>query len=381
MLSVRNRMLHSFPLRLGQISKTPLQKIANISKAQLSSFRKVDAKLITSRSLAAVSNVKDSDNAIAGLKLIGNIVMAIPRFRKTEPYGAPFYWFLSSGDVRGNAKNGLQYQPVSGFAQRGGYKAVAAGYWCHLWSGDFSWDFEPKQYYLDSKATCVAFGENSFVVGTEGSVCQVFDPTSIYARNILCGHSGAVTSLALSEGTLVSGSKDTTCRVWDLNKDRPNLVFKEHSNEITCLAIKNGIVVSGSKDSTGKIWDLKNGKKIFDLLGHKAPITALQIENDIVVTVSDDNSCKVWSLATGECLKTYKGHTGKITSMQVYENLIATGSEDKTWKIWDMSLPQNDPVLSQTNSEVITCLQLRGKTVVIGDNNGQWQHWELGAPK
>ncbi len=322
-------------------------------------------------------NTPGEDPAIVGIELVGNTVITMARGMAGVAKGFPSFWDLKTGRLRGTGGDGMS-SPVNTFLERWGHIAAVGGTGCAVWRTDIGGVARRWAFAHDAPVNTVQLGEKVAVTGTEAATVYTWDLETGKLKAALRSHTDRVTSLALESEWLISASADKTCRVWNLHYDRPLNIFRG-AGEISAMTLKGRILVTGSKEGICAAWNVYEGKLSRMLLGHEGPITALQIieEQSLAISGSEDKTCRVWSLLDGTCLKTLEGHTAKINCLQQSENLLATGSDDKTCKIWDMA--QEEPTLLHNldYASAVTCLQLRGRAVVVGTADGTWKYTEL----
>lgn len=317
--------------------------------------------------------------AIVGIELVGNtaITMARDLAAPGGGRGVPYFWDIKTGRLKGTGGDGMS-APVNTFLERWGHVAAVGGAGCFVWRTDIGGVARKWALPHDAPVNTVQLGEKVVVTGTEAATVYAWDLDTGKLKVALRGHTGGITSLALEGEWLISASADKTCRIWNLHYDRPLNILKDFG-EVSCMSLKGRVLVTGSKGGICAAWNVHEGGLSKLLLGHEGPITALQIveEQKIAISGSEDKKCRVWSLLEGTCQKIVEGHTAKINCLQQSENLLATGSDDKTCKIWDMAQEKPTLLHNLEYASAVTCLQLRGKTLVVGTADGTLQCTEL----
>ena len=226
----------------------------------------------------------------------------------------------------------------------------------------------------------------------------------VYARLLepFKAHGDSITAIAISgDGRLaLSASYDTTLRLWDLTKANNRQVWEAysentvspasqmpkfadmvwilegHKETVTAAAISpdGRLALSVSEDGIVKLWDLRNGKEKKTLASPEDKVTGIAITPDSQrgISASHDRTVKIWDLQTGDELRTLSGHLGRVTTIAVAPDgeFALSGSDDKTLKLWNLA---NGQVITEFACDGIPCtcaIARDGKTLVVGDTEG-----------
>ncbi|KAF0304436.1 WD repeat-containing protein 86 [Amphibalanus amphitrite] len=240
---------------------------------------------------------------------------------------------------------------------------------------------------------------------------QSKDGKSIYEKESLAEHEGAINCMGLSEdgSLLVTGSDDWTARMWSTQTDDTEClgVLEGHENSVTCVALSDTFVITGSSDTTIRKWDMTRCECIFiyeGKCGHRHGIHALIFlsgdahgssdtdderdeelvaddtvtihPGDRLITGSMDTTAKSWNVDTGQLIHTFRGHKGPIVCMTTDEDAetLFTAGEDHAIKIWDIS----NGMLIRTmdgHADAILCMQVVKKLLYTGSKDKTARCW------
>ncbi|XP_019902981.2 WD repeat- and FYVE domain-containing protein 4 isoform X2 [Esox lucius] len=244
-----------------------------------------------------------------------------------------------------------------------------------LWNIYFSWGFPDNSCSFGHYTT-----EKTFAVCE--SVCDW--------GQMLC-------AACPNQATIVTAGTSSVVCVWDvsISKDKLNhmklrQVLYGHTDAVTCLAVSevHGVIVSGSCDLTCILWDLEDLTYVTQLPGHRASITALAI-NDLTgeIATCAGPSLYLWTM-TGQLLTwldtscgadVTSGHSERdilsicFTQRNEWDsrNVLVSGSADGIVRIWrtEHNRTSADP-LQEPRSPGLP------ETPVVEDGSGRGQSWE-----
>lgn len=226
----------------------------------------------------------------------------------------------------------------------------------------------------EAKINCIQVEGDLLAVGTNDTTASVWDLIT-RKRKILAEHTDEISCLSLNNQILATGSLDNTCKIWDLNLSKSKLTIAGHTDMITKVQLTGRKLVTASADKTCMLWDptITEPSVVTDPIrkfDHDAAITFMQFQQNFLVTVDSNKIGHVWNLAKGEHIRKLDGHKKKITCMQFQGDIVVTGSEDRTCRVWNIKTGNCKPI---EFNYVITSIVLRGKLLITGNEDGQYQ--------
>ncbi|KAF6742239.1 WD40-repeat-containing domain protein [Ephemerocybe angulata] len=228
-------------------------------------------------------------------------------------------------------------------------------------------------------------GSGRVIASTKHNSVHLWDAVKGVVRNVLKGHSSAVTSLAFSgDGKwIVSGSKDKTLRVWKVVEGVLFRVLKGHSGWVRSVAFSGdgSRVASGSVDMTVRVWDTLKGTETGVLKGHCGDITSVALTRDgaRIASGSADKTVRVWDGRTGIAIHVLEGHSSLVTAVGFSwdGNWIASGSNDGRVRVWDASTWVERGALEVYSSWITSVALLPdGSSVIAGSTDGSVTLWD-----
>lgn len=96
-------------------------------------------------------------------------------------------------------------------------------------------------------------------------------------------------------------------------------------------------LASGSRDKTIKVWEAKSGRCLITLVGHDNWVNDIVFHpgGKFLISASDDKSLRVWDLSNGRCYrKLLNVHDHFVTCLDMRGKTLITGSVDNTLKVW-----------------------------------------------
>jgi WD40 repeat protein len=210
-------------------------------------------------------------------------------------------------------------------------------------------------------------------------------------RQILFGHSGAVTAVALSSNgnRALSGSNDNTLRLWDLATGETLRTLKGHTDPVNAVALTadGSRALSGSWDNTLRLWDLATGETLRTLEGHTHWVEAVAVlaDGSRALSGSADGTLRLWDLATGETLRILEGHTTSyVTAVALTADgsRALSGSWDNTLRLWDLVTGEALRILEGHTSYVTAVALMADASRAL---SGSWDQtlrlWDLATGK
>lgn len=167
-------------------------------------------------------------------------------------------------------------------------------------------------------------------------------------RQILTGHTDAVTTIALScDGKLLaSGSLDGTVQLWNLRTEKRIGTFADHTAAVRTIALSadGQMLASGSDDCAVKLWHLRSGSLLRTITGHFDAVTAVMISPDRQTLLSGglDGALKLWHLNDGSLLRQFSEQSAAIGTAAISADgrKLVTCDRDQAIKLWDLPTGQ-----------------------------------------
>lgn len=233
-----------------------------------------------------------------------------------------------------------------------------------LWDTD-SMRHLAKMYGHTDRVSQVHFNNNGndIVSSSWDKTLRIWDSTTTQCKNVLAGHSAAVSCCDVNSTFIVSGSQDSIVRVWDLRTSPfAAAELKGHQEPIRCIQLgqrsakdASYVVLTGSEDKTLKLWDLRKLAPVYTLNEHKDWVRTVYFDSQKIYSGSYDCTVKMWDLKSGRCQKTFSGHQGSVNCLACDPptHRVVSGSGDGTVRIWD-SFSEKCTILIGHTMEVVS---------------------------
>lgn len=153
---------------------------------------------------------------------------------------------------------------------------------------------------------------------------------------------GECRALQHSGSALATGTNDGIVRLFDLRQPvsnhsgRPNVareLLGGHTRAVTALSFQGLEMVSGSEDGSLRIWDLRNGE-IGLAESYGGPIQSVQFDTSkVVASVAGENGVRVLSRPTGEH-RISAIEESLVTSAKYMKGYLVTGRENGDVGVW-----------------------------------------------
>lgn len=153
---------------------------------------------------------------------------------------------------------------------------------------------------------------------------------------------GECQALQHSGSALATGTNDGIVRLFDLRQPvsnhsgRPNVareLLGGHTRAVTALSFQGLEMVSGSEDGSLRIWDLRNGE-IGLAESYGGPIQSVQFDTSkVVASVSGENGVRVLSRPTAEH-RISAIEDSLVTSAKYMKGYLVTGRENGDVGVW-----------------------------------------------
>jgi WD40 repeat protein len=274
-------------------------------------------------------------------------------------------------------------------------------------SGISSVTFSP-----DGKLVVVAAGDHTAII---------LDAASGNSIRVLSGHRDVVERAIFSpDGKTVltlGGGSDRTVRLWNVETGKQifsvpaglgftSLFFLPDGqsfyaddnvyNASDGLLVQNsgigGATLAISSDGktslsgsnpTGQLRDTSTGQVLQSFSGHTDSIVSAAFSGDgkWLVTGSKDNTARVWEVASGKQTLLLSGNTSQVDSVAFSPDgaKVLTGSN--TARLWNITNDNQQLIVSAPAGITASALAQDGKTIVIGDENGNTSLWDLNTGK
>jgi WD40 repeat protein/serine/threonine protein kinase len=246
-------------------------------------------------------------------------------------------------------------------------------------------DILSATYSPDGKILAVAGGRN-----IRDNNIYVLDAFTLTEKQVLKGHSGAVTDLAFSNNTvLISVSADGTVRIWNLetaeNIQTFNHKFSSQSVSIAISPDGNKVAVGGKDVSTITIWDPHSGMQIGGpLTGHADGVLSLAFSprGNILASGSQDKTILLWDVNLQQPVASpYTGHTDWIIDLSFSPDgsMLASSSADNTILLWDTAShrPTSQPLLGHTDWITSIAFNSAGTLLASGSHDKTILLWDV----
>ncbi|MCS6863764.1 MAG: hypothetical protein RMJ56_17155 [Gemmataceae bacterium] len=127
---------------------------------------------------------------------------------------------------------------------------------------------------------------------------------------------------------------------------------------------------------------------VTELKGHTDTVEAVAVSPDgrFIATASFDQTVKLWETATGRLIRTYageQGHKGQVLGVAFSaagDRLASSGADNRAF-IWEVPVPTAAKSFPLNNPGTAVAIGADGKTLAIGDDQGQMRLFPLGEEK
>jgi WD40 repeat protein len=136
-------------------------------------------------------------------------------------------------------------------------------------------------------------------------------------------------------------------------------------------------------NSTAELHDFSSGQLIRSFSGHTDSVICAAFSGDgkWLVTGSRDNTARVWDVSTGKQILLLTGNKSSVEAVafSVDGTRVLTGSD--TSRLWNITNDTQQLTMSASAGIRVSALAPDGKSILVGDENGNATYWDLSTGK